>query len=515
MNILTPALLTLLLLVLGAALSRFAPRQEARAVAVAHAGLSLCAALTSALFDHGAADATAEHFAGLLTLTTAVNTMLAPLAATALALVLAMPEREAGHRTVAQSLGLPALVVLSLLVDSIAAVVALDALIAAVVVSATEPRARRVQALVRGGGVVMAVIGCLLLPPGILLAPVADAVPHVGLAAAIWMLAGVLLQLGVGPASIGLRAAVADGLTGRALLTTLPLGGMSLLLRVAGPTFGHAASPEQSHVALLVVLCCALLTAAMVLVQRKAGGAFALLLATSAALSSAGLLELDAGASLGGELLWAATLLAGAGLGVTLITLRARHGRLRLGRFSGYWASSPRLGGFVLFFAVALGGLPGTLDFAALDLILHGDVSHHLDTLVVGALALAVAGFAAVSVAFHLLFGAPPRDDRDDDLPLLRRERYALLPLAVLLLVAGLVPQVVPVVRMVEGRSRGGEERLQPGRRALRDLDDAAAGSAAAREQLAGPAARHLPRAVRRDADVAAAGGDLERRPRR
>lgn len=449
MNILTPALLTLLFLLLGAALSRFAPRREARAVAVAHAGLAACAALTSAFFDHGAEQATAVHFAGLLTVTTAVNTMLAPLAATSLALVLAMPEREAGHRTISQSLGLPAMVVLSLLVDSIAAVVALDALIAAVIVSTTERRARRAQVLLRGGGVLLALGGLLLLPPGILLAPVAEAVPHVGLTAATWMLAGVLMQLGVGPASLGMRAAVADGLTGRALLTTLPFGGMSLLLRVAGPTFGHAASPTQSHVALLLVLGCALITAAMVLVQRTAGGAFALLLATSAALSSAGLLELDPGASLGGELLWASTLLAGAGLGVTLLTLRARHGRLRLGRFSGYWSSSPRLGAFVLFFAVALGGLPGTLDFAALDLILHGDVSHHLDTLVVGAATLAVAGFAAVSVAFHLLFGAPPRDDRDDDLPMLRRERYALLPLAVLLLVAGLVPQVVPVVRMV------------------------------------------------------------------
>ena len=448
MNILTPALLTLLLLALGAVLARLSPRREARPVAVAHAGLALAAALTSAFFDHGGAIEAPVHFGGWLTLTTAVNTMLAPLAATALALALAMPEREAGHRTLSQSLGLPALVVLSLLVDSIAAVVALDAVLAVVVASAAGPRARRVQALVRGAGVLLALGGVLLLPPGLFFAPVAEAVPHVGLPSATLMLAGVGLQIGVGPASIGLRAAVADGLTGRALLSTLPFGGMSLLLRVAGPTFGHAATAEQSRFALLAVLVCALLTGAMVLVQRTAGGAFALLLATSAAISAAGLMELDAGASLGGELLWAATLLAGAGLGVSLLALRARHGRLLLGRWNGFYASSPRLGAFVLFFAVALGGLPGTLDFAALDLVLHGDVSHHLDTLVVGGLALAVTGFAGVQVAFHLLFGAPPRDDRDGDLPLLRRERYALLPLAVLLLVAGLVPNVVPVVRM-------------------------------------------------------------------
>lgn len=441
----TPAVLTLLLLAMGAVLSRIAPRKETRAVAVAHAGMALCAALAAAFIDPGMR--LEANWGGLLVLGSSVNTMLAPLAAAAFALVLATPATEAGHRTVAQSMGLPALVVASLLANQIASIVVLDIAIATVSISAAEPRARRTQGIVRGLGVVLVLGALSLLPTELWWAPVHQALPAVGLDSASLMLAGVALQAGVGPASIMSRASFSVGVTARALLTSLPFGGMALLLRVAGPIFGHAVDPSQGHVALLVVLLCALLTAALVLVQASAGAAFALLMATTNAVAMVGLMELDAGASLGGELLWASTLLAGAGLGISLVALRARHGRLRLDRFNGYFSSSPRLAALVLFFSIALGGLPGTLDFAALDLILHGDVSHHLDTLIVGAAVMAVTGYAAVRMAFGLLFGPPAHDVRDDDMPLLPRERLALLPLAILLVVAGLVPNVVPAVR--------------------------------------------------------------------
>lgn len=443
------AVLTLALLAVGAALSRWSPRRETRAVAIAHAGLALCTALASALSIGPAGALEDQALGGLVATSSLAVTMLPALAALSFALVLSWPEADAGHRTVAQSLGLPALAVAALLAGHVAVLVVCDIVLAVLTVHATEDRARKAQAVARGAGIGLVLVGLATVPTDLWFAPLPQATAAIGLLPASLMVAGIALQLGIGPASFSLRAAMCSGMTARGILTVLPLGGLALLLRVAGPAFAQAADAPTCHLVMLTALLGALCTAALVLVQRGAGSALALLLSTSHALVFVGLVGRDPGARLGGELLWAATLVAGAGAGVSLLALRARHGRLRLDRWNGFYASSTGLSALLLFFSVALGGLPGTLDFAALDLVLHGAVSDHLDTMVLCALCMAVAGFAAVRMAFGLLFGAPGVDARPDDMPLLPRERYALLTLAIPLLVAGLAPEVLPAVRQV------------------------------------------------------------------
>ncbi len=440
----TPALLTLFLLSLGALLSRFAPRSESRPLGAAMGALAIAAAVATDLVDLSHAHAA---FGGLLSLDSSAGTMFPALVAMSLGVVLGMPIDESGHRTLSQSLGLPALALASLLVNQLALLIAVDVAIVVFSLQAAPPSSRRAQALVRFMGLSLVVAGVSGLPRELWFAPLSGLASHIGSERAMLMILGVAMQLGVGPASLSLRAAVCRGLSGRSVLAMLPLGGMALLLRVVGPAFAASATSTQSHGVLVVALACALCTAGLVLVQKTAAHSLALLISTINALALVGLVEPDIGASVGGELLWAATLLAGAGLAMSLLALRARHGRLPADRFSGFYRDSPQLGALVLFFAIALGGLPGTLTFAAIDLILHGDVSHHLDTLVLGASTLAVTGFAGVRLAFHLLFGAPPHDGRANDMPLLARERWSLLPIAVLLLVAGLIPSVLSVVR--------------------------------------------------------------------
>ncbi len=445
MNSITPALVTLFLMGLGSILSRYASRGESRSVGAALGGLALVAAIASAFVD--LESSTNSAFGGLLLLDSATDSMLPTLAAMALGLVLGMPINESGHRTVSQSLGLPALALASLLVNQLGTIVLLDILIAAVAIRATTPRARRVQGAVRFTGIGFVLAGLVRLPFAQWFGPLDEAAAGIDGVAAILMVIGVALQIGVGPGSLALRAAFCDGLTGRGILSALPFGGMALLLRVAGSAFGRSASHGETHLALLALFVCALLTVSMVLIQKSASQALALLISTVNAIAMAGLIGSDLGASVGGELLWAATLLAGTGLALALLALHARHGRLPIVRFSGFYRDSRQLGALVLFFALALGGLPGTLTFAAVDLVLHGDASGHLDTLVIGAIAVAVTGYASVQLAFKLLFGPPAYGGSVDGMPLLGRERWALLPMALLLLVAGIFPSLIPVVR--------------------------------------------------------------------
>ena len=440
----TPGLLSIILLGAGAGLSRVAPRKETRSLAIAHGALAALSAVVAAVVADGRSR---ELVGGLLVMDSLTATMLVAVAAAAISLALALPMREAGHRTMSQTLMLPALVGLALMANRLWLLVLVDAAITVVVVQACEPRARRALILFRGLGLLCVAAAVGLSGRGAATSALSEASQSLPLRSAVLMVVGVGLQAGVGPASIAHRAAFSAGITGRGVLSVLPFAGFAVLVRVAGPALAHTISEVQAQQLHALILVLALVTATLLLVQRTVGGALALAVSTSNALALVGLIEPDRGASLGGEILWAATLMAAGGMSVCLLALRARHGRLVLDRYSGYYAGSPRVAGFLLLFALALGGLPGTLNFAALDLVLHGDISHHLGTMVLGAVVMAVFGFATVRMAFRLLYGRPPRDERDNDMPILVREQYALLPLALVLIVVGLFPSALPVVR--------------------------------------------------------------------
>jgi len=439
----TPALLTLTILGIGVLLTRVAPRKETRAIAVAHAGLGFLAACVGVFVAEGGRR---ELFDGALVIDGLVSSMLPVIAVVALSLALATPTRETGHRTMAQALALPTLVGLSLMADRVWLLVALDGLIVLGVVSACPTRARRAQLFIRGLGLACVVTSLATASRETLMLSSELAARTLTPASAMLMITGIALQTGIGPAAIMHRAALSSGVSERGILSVLPFAGLALLVRVGGPALAHGLSPDAAHGFEVLLLVIALLTAGLLLVQRTVGAAFALALSAVNTLCLAGLTQSTAMGRLGGEVLWIATMVSATGFAVCLLALRARHGRLGLHGYSGYYSSSPRVAAFLLLFAVALGGVPGTLNFAALDLVLHSDLSDHLDTMTLAAATMAVFGFGMVRTAFHLLFGRPPRDEDDDDMPILGRELNALVPLAVLLIVAGLVPAVLPVV---------------------------------------------------------------------
>jgi NADH-quinone oxidoreductase subunit M len=144
------------------------------------------------------------------------------------------------------------------------------------------------------------------------------------------------------------------------------------------------------------------------------------------------------------------------------------HSR-ELARMGGLWASAPRLGASMLFFALASMGLPGMSNFVAEYLILAGTFRASVPLAAVASAGLVVATIYALSMLKRVVFGPLPSGSAIRDLR--PSELTMLAVLAAALLWLGLFP---------------GPE-LKTSSRALREL---APRTAAEAGSLPGPAPR-------------------------
>jgi NADH-quinone oxidoreductase subunit M len=121
--------------------------------------------------------------------------------------------------------------------------------------------------------------------------------------------------------------------------------------------------------------------------------------------------------------------------------IQERTGTRELSKLGGLWATTPKLGGFTLFFALAALGLPGLGNFAAEFLVLLGAFTVNPVIASIAALGLVASVIYALRLMQQTMLGANENAWRLTDLS--AREIAILGVLAVLLLWLGLHPQPV------------------------------------------------------------------------
>jgi NADH-quinone oxidoreductase subunit M len=136
---------------------------------------------------------------------------------------------------------------------------------------------------------------------------------------------------------------------------------------------------------------------------------------------------------------WLSVGLALGGFGLTLRALEARCGRLSLADFQGLYDHTPNLAMCFVLTGLASVGFPGTFGFVGGELLVDGAVVTYPYVGVAVVLAAALNGIAIVQAYFLLFTGR--QYFSSVSLRIRVRERYAVLTLAALILIGGLVPQ--------------------------------------------------------------------------
>ncbi len=249
------------------------------------------------------------------------------------------------------------------------------------------------------------------------------------------LLAAILIRCGTVPTHCWLTDWFEHASFGNALLFTTPLTGVYLALRLVLPV-----APVWALQGLgVAALATAVYAAGMALVQQEVRRFFAYLFLNNVSLVLVGL-GLPTSVGVAGALcLWFAVTLSLAGFGLTLRALEARYGRLSLVEFRGLYEHSPMLAVCFLVTGLASAGFPGTLGFAASELLVAGAVEASLPLGLAVVAAAALNGIAVVRAYFRLFTGA--RHFSSVSLAVTARERFVLLTLTVLILGGGLFPQ--------------------------------------------------------------------------
>ncbi len=239
-----------------------------------------------------------------------------------------------------------------------------------------------------------------------------------------------------------------NGTFGNSLLFVTPLSGAYLAVRLVLPI-----APDWVLTGLVAAsLVTAVYAAGMATVQTDARRFFAFLFLSHASLILVGM-ELHTAVSLSGALaLWLSVGLSLGGLGLTLRALESRLGRLSLGEYRGLYEHSPALAVCFLLTGLASVGFPGTMGFVASEMLVTGVVEA---SPVVGVVAIGAAAINGIAIlrAYLLLFTGR-RHTTAISLAITGRERFAVLTLAALILLGGLVPQAT------ESRFRAAEAIL-------------------------------------------------------
>lgn len=256
----------------------------------------------------------------------------------------------------------------------------------------------------------------------------------------------VLLRKGLFPAHFWVPSAFENG--SLSLLGLLLNGhlGAYLLIRFALPMFPEAATRALSIIGILAILT-SVYGALLALNAERPRRILALLCTSQAAFILAGLENRNVEGITGALLHWWVVAFATTGLLSAYRAIEARTTEAESPqRFLGLGFHAPRLAVFFAVSALALVGLPGTLGFAAEDLLFHGALESH-PLLGIGLpVATALNAITALRLLATLFMGRRglhvPRIA--DALP---RERWALTLPVLLLVAGGMAPAVLVSLR--------------------------------------------------------------------
>jgi NADH-quinone oxidoreductase subunit M len=249
------------------------------------------------------------------------------------------------------------------------------------------------------------------------------------------LIAAALLRSGIVPVHCWMTDLFEHASFGTALLFVTPMAGAYAAIRLVLPI-----APDGALRSIAVMsLATAVYAAGMALVQREGRRFFCYLFLSHSSLVLVGL-ETATPVGLTGALsLWLSVGLALTGFGLTLRSMEARMGRIALDSYHGLYDHTPALAVFFLLTGLASVGFPGTFGFIGGELLVNGAVEVYplIGTAVV--LAAALNGIAVLQAYFRIFGGR--RHFTSVDLRKRRRERFAVLTIALLILGGGIFPQ--------------------------------------------------------------------------
>ena len=249
----------------------------------------------------------------------------------------------------------------------------------------------------------------------------------------VLVVAGILIRSGVFPFHAWIPEIFDHGRLGPAILFSAPQLGSYMLIVLVIPQTGWAGLEVVAGLALLT----AVYGSALALLQHSARRACGYLFVSQSALVMAGLASSSQEALTGALLLWISSALGFAGLARCVLVLEARRGRLDLRTYHGGYAQMPLLATSFLVMGLACTGFPGTLGFVAQEMLVMGavEVFPVLGFCVIATGAL--TGLAVMRMYLSLFCG---RADSSISFSLKKREAFAFVSIALILLAAGLAP---------------------------------------------------------------------------
>lgn len=252
----------------------------------------------------------------------------------------------------------------------------------------------------------------------------------------------VLLRKGVFPFHSWVAQAMENGpLASQGLFLNAQLG-LFLLIRFAIPMLpepAQASLPFLSILALLTSLYAAVLALAETAPRRILG----LLCVSQASFVLAGLENRNAEGITGALVQAFAVAAATTGLLTVYRALEARYPDVRFtAGHLGLANTAPRLAVFFALCGLALIGLPGTLGFAAEDLLFHGSLESHPLLGITLPLATALNGITIFRLFTTLFLGRAAKDSVaiTDALP---AERWSLTATSAFLVITGIAPALL------------------------------------------------------------------------
>lgn len=249
------------------------------------------------------------------------------------------------------------------------------------------------------------------------------------------LLLAVLIRAGIAPFHCWLTDLFENATFGTALLFATRSTGAYLAVRLVVPIAPDWVLSSMGIVSLFT----AVYAAGMALVQKEARRFFCYLFLSHSALVLVGLETLEANGVTGALCVWISVVLSLGGFGLALRAVEARRGRVQLADYQGLYDHMPTLAVCFLLTGLASVGFPGTIGFIGIELIVDSVVEHYP---IVGAavvFAAALNGIAVVHAYFMLFTGK--RHASSISLQIGVRERFAMLTLAALIILGGLVPQ--------------------------------------------------------------------------
>jgi len=248
------------------------------------------------------------------------------------------------------------------------------------------------------------------------------------------LLAGVLIRCGIAPFHCWITELFEHSSFGTALLFMAPIVGAYGVVRLVLPV-----APDTMLRSIgIISLVTAVYASGMALVQQDARRFFSYLFLSHSSLVLVGLEAVTPISLTGALCMWLSAGLALCGFGLVLRALESRRGRLYLTEFQGLYEHMPNLAMLFVLTGLASVGFPGTFGFVGTEVLLDGAVEAYPVMGVMVVLATALNGIAVIQAYFKLFTGiwiAP-----SVSLKIGGRERFAVLTLALLILIGGLFP---------------------------------------------------------------------------